>query len=292
MNKPKFVIGIGSQRAGSTLLHKILDECTDIFMHPVKELHYFDTLYDVRHQDVLTKYSKRQLDRELDKLIESKEHGYLKSKKYKCYLRTNKILAANKVEDVDYLDLYRPCIMGNNTIGEITPEYMILPEEGIKKLAEVVGKDAHIILIARNPVQRFISAFKLLKAYNNQSVPNEEFDGELRSVLENSIKWVEQQDLLNDYKKAFKNYQKYFSNVLFLSYDNIIGEVDKTHGQLTRFLNLEIDKDRYTKMLGKRVNAIGETGSVSKNTLDVLTNKYKSQIEFLNDYFGISNCQK
>lgn len=35
----KFVIGIGSQRAGSTLLHKILDECTNIFIHPVKELH-------------------------------------------------------------------------------------------------------------------------------------------------------------------------------------------------------------------------------------------------------------
>ena len=292
MKKPQFVIGIGSQRAGSTLLHKVLDECTDIFMHPVKELHYFDTLFDVRHQDVLTKYSKRQLDRELDRVITSKEHDYLKSKKYKCYLRTNKILAANKIEDVDYLDLYRPCIMGNNIIGEITPEYMILSEDGIKKLADVVGKDAHIIMIARNPVQRFISAFKLLKAYNNQSVSNEEFDGELRNVLEHSIKWVEQQDLLNDYQKAFENYQKYFSNVLFLSYDNIIGEVDKTHEQLTSFLNLEIDKEKYTKMLGHRVNAIGETGSVSKATLDILTNKYKLQIEFLNDYFGTSNCQK
>ena len=55
-HKNNFVIGIGSQRAGSTLLHKILDSCTDIFMHPIKELHYYDTLFDVRKDEFLKKF--------------------------------------------------------------------------------------------------------------------------------------------------------------------------------------------------------------------------------------------
>lgn len=291
MNKPKFVIGIGSQRAGSTLLHRILDECTDIFMHPVKELHFFDTLYEVRHQNILTKFSKRQIERELGRLIDAKNFNYI-DKKYKCYLRANQLLAQNTIENISYLDLFRPCILGNKFLGEITPEYMILPEQGIQKLASTVGHDAKIILIARNPVQRFISAFKLLKAYNNQKVPSDEFDSQLRDILVNSLKWVEQQDQLNDYQTALKNYEKHFSNVLFLSYDNIVGAVDKTHKQLENFLSQPVDKVKYTKMLDHKINAIGETGSVSEATIDILTAKYQSQIEFLNSYFGIGNCKK
>ena len=47
----RFVLGIGSQRAGSTLLHHCLDVASDVFMHPLKELHYFDTLHGVRVPD-------------------------------------------------------------------------------------------------------------------------------------------------------------------------------------------------------------------------------------------------
>ena len=40
----RYVIGIGSQRAGSTLLHRVLAACTPVWMHPMKELHYFDVV--------------------------------------------------------------------------------------------------------------------------------------------------------------------------------------------------------------------------------------------------------
>ena len=51
----KFVIGIGSQRAGSTLLHRIISECTQVFTHPIKELYYYDTLFNVRKDEFLKK---------------------------------------------------------------------------------------------------------------------------------------------------------------------------------------------------------------------------------------------
>jgi len=266
VNKPKFVIGIGSQRAGSTLLHRILDECTDIFMHPVKELHYFDTLYNVRHQDVLTKYSKAQLDREFERLITSKEHAYISNKKYKCFLRTNKLLHENKVENLDYKELFRPCLMGNQMIGEITPEYMILPEEGIKHMAEVIGADAPIILITRDPVERFISAFKLLKSYGNENVDLSNFENEILDVFNIMPTWVEQQKQLNDYKVAEVKYRKYFDNVLIISYDELTKSSHIAYDILCAFLNTSIDKDRYNKILKKRVNQIGITTNLSELT--------------------------
>ncbi|MFT7005932.1 MAG: hypothetical protein ACJAXJ_000434 [Colwellia sp.] len=289
MEKPNFVIGIGSQRAGSTLLHRILDECTDIFMHPVKELHYFDTLYDVRDKNVLTEYSKRQLNRELDRIIEAKRYGFM-DKKYKTYLRANKILATKKVEDIEYIDLYRPSILGNSYLGEITPEYMILPDEGLQKMVGTVGKESKIILIARHPVQRFVSAFKLLKVYGGQTIVPEEFNDMLVDTLNSSPAWMSQQDELNDYQTVLKQYKQHFTNVLFLSYDNIVNDVEKTHRELEAFLNIPVDKQKYETMLTNKVNAIGETASVTKETVNVLAKRYTLQIAFLESYFGKSKC--
>ena len=72
----RFIIGIGSQRAASTLLHTLLSDSSDAFMHPVKELHYFDTLFGVRPQEALTEFSTRQLMREVDHIVAASEcHG-------------------------------------------------------------------------------------------------------------------------------------------------------------------------------------------------------------------------
>ncbi|MCX2831895.1 sulfotransferase [Microbulbifer thermotolerans] len=273
MNKPDFVIGIGSQRAGSTLLHRILDECTDIFMHPVKELHYFDTLYGVRHQDVLTAYSIRQLDNEIDRLIKSESFDYLKSKKYKCFLRTNKILSSRKIEDVDYVDLYRPCLMGNHTVGEITPEYMILPEEGIKKMAEMLGRNTRILLITRDPLDRFISAFKLLKAYGKSSVDFSNFEQEIIDIFEVMPAWIEQQKQLNNYEKAYTIYSKYFRNVLKISYEDLISDLESTHAKLEAGLEIAVNLERYRKTVEYKINKIGETKNLSSKTLSVLREK-------------------
>ncbi len=271
LNK-KFVIGIGSQRAGSTLLHRVLDECTDIFMHPIKELHYFDTLFGVRHPDILKNFSNKQLDRELDKIIKSQDVSFVNSKKYKCFLRGNKILANNDVRDVDYIDLFRPCLMGNDTIGEITPEYMILPDEGVKLMADTVGRDTSIILITRNPIDRFVSAFKLLKSYGKEDIDIDmsHFEEELIEVFESMPDWVEQQKQLNDYKLAEEKYRKYFDKVLVISYQEMTETSEVAYHKLHDFLDTNIDFDSFNRVLGKKVNQIGETKKISDKVLEEL----------------------
>lgn len=55
----KMILGIGSQSAGTLLLYNILDQCTDIAMHPMTELHYFDTLYGARDKSLLQEFSQK-----------------------------------------------------------------------------------------------------------------------------------------------------------------------------------------------------------------------------------------
>ncbi len=286
---PKFVIGIGSQRAGTTLLHRILDQCTTIFMHPVKELHYFDTMYSVRQEAVLRKYSQQQLAKENQISLKPLIFQCI-SKRYRCFFRTLKLLSIHSISSLNYPNLYYPYTDAKRPLGEITPEYMILPETGIQNMAEIIGSDAKIILIARNPTQRFISSVKLLKANNRETVPREIFEQALLKTMETMPGWMIVQDRLNDYESALSSYHKHFDNVLFLSYDSITQDIDETHSVLENFLDQRVNKKRYQSLLGMRVNAIAETAPVSDQVVQSLNDRYKESIRFLEEYFGEGNC--
>ena len=284
----KFVIGIGSQRAGSTLLYTILDQCSSLYMHPVKELHYFDTLFGVRHENVLRKFSVNLLHRDLDKIIKAKDFSFI-DRRYKNLLRANFLLATSKVQDFEYIELFRPCVHGHKMLGEITPEYMILPKEGIHKMREVVGDDAKIILLARNPVKRFVSAFKLLM----HGIPNantKKFEEEILAMLSNNSEWLRVQDALNDYELALNNYQEVFSHVLMLSYDELFGSVEKTAQKLSEFLEITLSLDDYKKIVSTKINALDETKSLSSATVSLLEARYAEKQAYLDSVFGKGLC--
>lgn len=279
-----FVIGIGSQRAGSTLLYKILDEATDVFMHPVKELHYYDSLYGIRKKEVLHKFSRGLLNSDISRIVDKQDFSFI-DKRFKCHLRTNLILHDQDVENVDYLDLYRPCLKHNKVLGEITPEYMILPIKAIKKIKKDLGKDTKIILIARNPTDRFISACKLLKLYGGKSYDMTNFSDDIEKILNDMPGWVEQQDLLNDYKTAYNNYKSVFDSVLFVLYENIVANPAIFRKQLEDFLELEVDECKFNAILATKVNSIGESGSVDARLYAEIENRYCENMAYLNQKF-------
>ncbi|GAB6140413.1 hypothetical protein JCM14076_11420 [Methylosoma difficile] len=286
----QFVIGIGSQRAGSTLLHRILEECTTIYMNPVKELHYFDTLYKVRSEQTLRTFSLRQLEREISNISAATDFSFI-DKRYKNFLRTNMLLAVKKVNTIDYIDLFRPCVIDHNILGEITPEYMVLPEKGINKMRETVGKDTKIILLARNPVKRFISAFKLMMI-NLPGADMSQFESNLLSILKDENEWLDIQDLFNDYELSLSKFQKHFSNVLFLSYDDLFGNVEKTADSLSDFLGISVSLPQYYKLINTKVNALDETKDLSRETVALLENRYSKQQAYLDKVFGDGGCSK
>jgi len=261
----KFVIGIGSQRAGSTLLSRILEECTPIFTHPVKELHYYDTLYGVRNENVLKDFSE-------DALTALETIGFEpETKREECLLRTTQLLATKPVGDIEYIDLFRPCIMNTEYLCEITPEYMILPEEGVKKMAEDTGSDAKIILMIRKPVDRFISSVKLLKSYGTNEYDPESFEADLIATLETMPNWIEQQLELSDYKRSIDLYKKHFDQVLVLQYEKLLSEPMSIKQDLESFLGLHIDDEKYLEVTAQKVNNLGATAKLSDKTMERLS---------------------
>lgn len=282
---PKFIIGIGSQRAGSTLFYNILDQCSPIYMNPVKELHYFDTLFKVRSVEVLHKFSTRQLEREINTIVQAKDFSFINGR-YKNLLRTNFLLASMKIEHIKYIDLFRPCVKSNNFLGEITPEYMILPPEGIRRMRETVGDDARVILIARNPVKRFISAFKLLMYGNNDSDASQ-FEENLLKTVAAGGDWMRVQDAFNDYESALMRYQQEFDHILLLSYDELFVSAEHTVEKLSTFLGMQISLEQYEKVIGTKFNSLSDTVELSENTLALLTARYTAQQAYLDSVFEL-----
>lgn len=287
----KFVIGIGSQRAGSTLLYTILDQCSSVYMNPIKELHYFDTLFGVRHPHVLQRFSTNQLNKDIEHIVKAKDLAFI-NRRFKNALRTNFLLSTKKVQAINYIDLYRPCVHSNKLLGEVTPEYMILPPNGIQDMAETLGEDTRIILIARNPAKRFISAFKLLK-HGNSNMSDKAFEEELLNILENPGHevWLKVQDSFNDYETAFNHYQKEFKHVLMLSYDELFGAPEATASILSVFLELEISIPKYKKVIETKVNMIEETTEISEQTYALLQDRYAANQAYLDRIFGKDVCR-
>jgi len=288
MKKTKFVIGIGSQRAGSTLLHSILDQCTPIYMHPVKELHYFDTLFEVRHPSVLHKFSVNQLNTDIAKIVNAKTFGFL-NQRYKNSLRTNFLLSTKKVQNIEYIDLFRPCVNANEILGEITPEYMILPKEGIHKMRETIGDNAKIILLARNPVKRFVSAFKLLMHGHGSDMAR--FEEQLLAILATNGEWIRVQDAFNDYETTLMSYRQAFDDVLMLSYDELFNDAENTSEKLADFLSVQISLNIFKKIISNKVNALEETMNISQATINVLKKRYEKNQSYLDNYFEKNLCK-
>jgi hypothetical protein len=259
-------------------------------MHPVKELHYFDTLYSVRNESVLKKWARSQLA-----LLPDSKSDFRKIPAYdrvkRCEVRSLHLLANRSVSNIEYLDLYRPCIRTSKLLGEITPEYMILPEIGVQHLCRTVGNHAKIILIARHPVQRFISSVKLLAAHNrNVTKSPDAFSDEVLRVSIEMPNWMLVQDRLNDYRAALDLYRSYFPDVLLIAFDDLVKDTGTIHKQLETFLSVPVNKSRYDLIIKSKVNNGGRTPQVKPDVMARLERRFGGSIDYLNETFGVGHC--
>ncbi|MBK1721486.1 sulfotransferase [Thiocystis violacea] len=283
----RFVIGIGSQRAGSTLLHSLLDKASNVFMHPVKELHYFDTLNGYRSSDALKQFSERQLAREIDHIVTAPDTSFTRNKRYRCYLRTNKILSRVEVNEVDYLDLFRPNLAEYKLLGEVTPEYMLLDSDAIARMRDIVGESAAIVMICRNPVKRILSAVKLMSSYNNLQFDDASAGRWLSDMLSRDSSWLKAQDGYNDYEAAIERFSRFFSRFIAVSYDDLVADPGSTADALSRALEIRISTHDFVEGARKVTNSLGVDFSFGEGTIAALSDRYADAERFLRDYFGV-----
>lgn len=143
----RFFVCVGAQKSGTTWLARVLGEHPDVFVTPVKEIHYFDHLAGITshlserkrrsrfrkyHQRMLTQWGRwRELRAQRDW--------------YDAYM-------ADPIDDDWYASLFRER-GGRPIAGEATPEYALIGEEGFRHLCRL-APEARVLYILRNPVTR------------------------------------------------------------------------------------------------------------------------------------------
>ncbi len=148
---PPDFLGIGAQKAGTTWLHRHLDQHEQIWLPPQKELHYFD----------------QRLQGKLAPLPQRMWSDQAPSPQWRLNL-TNRLARHRQRFVVDevtwdlnfffgrnddqwYRSLFAPA--SDRIAGEITPAYSTLEPEIIAHVAALLP-DAKLLFMMRNPIER------------------------------------------------------------------------------------------------------------------------------------------
>jgi hypothetical protein len=159
---------IGGRKAGTTWLHRCLAAHPGIFMPPVKEVHYFDTLYipefgGYRRRTAAT--AQRRLARDAPGRIAGLGQRLLSAvglapglNRVSAKREFNIANADASLDDRWYGRLFAAAKPAQ-IASDFTPNYALLPDEGVRH-AHRLNPDARVLFILRHPVERAFSHAK------------------------------------------------------------------------------------------------------------------------------------
>lgn len=138
---------IGAQKAGTTWLARMLQTHPDLFLTPVKEIHYFDHIRGITEH--LSRAKRRSRYRKYHQRMwtQWRRFGVHRSQWawYRDYMK-------NPINDEWYASLFRHR-GARKFAGEVTPEYAILGRDGLGHL-KTLAPQVRVLFIMRNPVTR------------------------------------------------------------------------------------------------------------------------------------------
>ena len=143
----KFFVCIGAQKSGTTWLARMLAEHPDLFLTPVKEIHYFDDVADITEH--LSNKKRRSRYRKYHQRLWTQWHRFSEHRRQWAWYRE---YMASPTDDAWYVRLFEH--RGAKPFaGEVTPEYAILGRDGMEHIKRL-APDARVLFIMRNPIAR------------------------------------------------------------------------------------------------------------------------------------------
>ncbi|WP_170979299.1 sulfotransferase [Roseomonas sp. HF4] len=153
---------IGAQKAGTTWLYANLRSHPGILMPPVKEVAYFSTLY-------VPGWAKADAEHRANQVAQARAHWNaperLDPKRTRPEIRARVLasldaLSREPMDDAAYATLFAGCGV-DQVCGEISPQYCVLPREGIRH-ALALNPNLKVIALLRHPVARAMSHLAML----------------------------------------------------------------------------------------------------------------------------------
>jgi len=234
---PAFLV-IGAQRAGTTWLYYHLYKHPEVWLPPIKELHYFDVL------DPSVNMKSRKFRKHVRVRV---AHNAAKLISYVASIKkvSNKMIRCDLAFDLRYFfrksshewyaSLFRKAHEAGRVTGEFTPAYSILSKEYIREVYKI-NEGMKIIFILRNPIQRSWShAVKDLCVAKKRSIDD---------VSESEfIGFFNNPECLSrsDYLTAYENWTSVFpkDQVFICYYEGIALEPKKMLQSVCRFLGVD-----------------------------------------------------
>lgn len=163
--RPDFLC-VGAQKAGTTWLYANLRSHPAILMPPVKEVAYFSTLY-------IPGWAKADADHRAYQVAQARQHWEAADgadpRRIRPEVRARALasldaLSREPMDDDAYRTLFEGCAV-DQVCGEISPQYCVLPREGIRH-ALSFNPNLKVIVLLRHPVARAMSHLAMLCGRN------------------------------------------------------------------------------------------------------------------------------
>ena len=152
-NLPKFLC-IGVQKAATSWLWVQLRSHPQIWMPPLKELHFFDHLYVPENRTWTTGHIQKNVK---DSLNWHAKNGKIDLPYFRYMID---LATENLFSEEWYRKAYSWKGADGKLAGDITPEYFMIPEEGIAYVKKFLGPQK-LILMVRDPVDRAESQIRM-----------------------------------------------------------------------------------------------------------------------------------
>lgn len=272
-------LGIGAPRAGTTWLHANLQKHPEIWLTPVKEIHYFDSR---QRGDLRGNFYKRHLRK--------RARRYTTLATYRDRWRDGTLFSQLAWDlhffvpprtDRWYRRIFRP---GPGQIaGEITPAYSILKPELVDAVRQV-NPDLRIIYLLRDPVERsWSSAISGLARRRGRS-SEEITEKQLLRHFERRA-----HVLRTDYVRTYETWENAFGrDQIFVGFlDQIQDDPRDLLLRLYRFLGVSDSEKHIPAGLTRKVNSSREYAKAIPDDVRIhLAELYLPQLQELSARFG------
>lgn len=162
-------LGIGVQKAGTTWLYGNLRRHPGIWLPPIKELHYFDEVHSERRN----RWSGPGRARKIELKLEQFEQRARRRDTDPDYLAALESVRSLDLADDGYRRIFGHA-PSDRLCGEITPEYALLPEEGIRHAVEL-APHARFFISLRDPIERNWSQARMMAQRKKQVTAADDF---------------------------------------------------------------------------------------------------------------------
>ena len=268
---------IGAEKSGTSWLYYNLKKHPQIWMSPVKEMHYLDEIQRHASANIIDRFfNSRFYHQNWRRILKEQIKSNLRHPNLKNILWYGKYLFYPR-NDRWYASVFDRA--SDRITGDITPEYSSFKTEEVAYVYKIMPK-SKIIFLMRNPMERAWSHALMDQKKKGEKFSEAEFIEHFNS-RHSRIK--------SDYLRTIKNWQSYYpQEQFFIGYFEEIQKCpEDILMRLYKFLKVELPRNKINpKAIKRKINPSGNTGEIPSHFALHLARLYYDELESLHEHFG------